>query len=466
MGSFTLADQRNYIRKLANKIKTPVLVDKVMASPPIVTLTTVPIITSPLSWPSVYGNIASSAFTFLRAGAQIINGGSFPDYNFIKFQHITSASGVKDPTSYCVSIIHHGSELEFSGKGSGGTMRVKVDGEYISLTPITFTNNGSQYRYYIPFGSVAKRRVDFECYNVPFGGFYTAQTDTIIPAPIDSPRVIIMGDSFLGAAGYRDSFSNYLGWPDVWASGVGSTGILATNNGTKYKYRERILTDVVPFNPDIVIFPGSINDNIYTGAQIADELKYLINLVRSYIPNCLICATSPLSNGGVAKTTINMWDQHEQIKTVIESNGGLFLSMLELPLPINYTLGQITLSANASAGASTITAALSGTDNKITGTYKFPDKSRFRVKSYTGTGPYTMTLDSPLLTAQSSGVVATQVGDSMWTGIGKVGATTGYGNSDILVQNDGTHPSDPSGYTMIGTTMAMLLLNQISRFLI
>jgi hypothetical protein len=53
----------------------------------------------------------------------------------------------------------------------------------------------------------------------------------------------------------------------------------------------------------------------------------------------------------------------------------------------------------------------------------------------------------------------TEVGASLWTGAGHVGATTGEGNSDLIVGPDNVHPSQ-AGHDTIGLALA----TQIARY--
>jgi lysophospholipase L1-like esterase len=470
--SIELAGNSNNI-VIPKKIVVPPrpLYRKVMASPPTTTLTTAATIASPLYWQiqtissgNAKSKIGGSFFSIEGAGSPIQYGATNPDFNYIKFQPVTVNGSTKQSNTYKIRFYHYGDAIEIVAKGTGGVIAVKIDGEYLSLTNQTITNNGSMYYYYIPFGSVKERLVELICYSVPFWSVVTAQTDTITPSPKVGPRCIMIGDSFAEGAGsaqtnsYPNIFADALGWTDVWQSGLGSTGFLA-NGSTKYTYRDRVIPDVISRNPDMVVFQGSVNDISYTGAQIEAEARLLFTQVRNALPNCLIVATSPLWYKGVATVTINSWDQCAALKRVVEEFGGVFLNLLEIPLPDCVIPNTLTLAANAAQAATSISID-SATIPSMGSTYKFPDGSRFRAKAISGTGPYTITIDSGLLTAQTSGTIATQVGDSLWTGVGKVGSTTGFGNCDVLVSSDGTHPS-VAGHEAIGMTMAKLLIDAI-----
>jgi lysophospholipase L1-like esterase len=460
---------------IPKKVAAPsrILYKKVMASPPTTTLTTAATIATPLSWLFITissGNakqkVGPSFVGIEGTGTPVQNGAIYPDYYCLKFRPVSVNETTFQSNSYRVSFFHYGSAIEINAKGVGGVIFVKIDGEYIAITPQSITNNGSLYYYYINFGSTKERLIELVCYNTPLIGLLTSQTDTITPAPTIGPRCIIIGDSFAEGSGsnqvdsYPRILGEALGWTDVWQSGLGSTGFLA-NGSTKYTYRDRVIPDVISRNPDMVVFQGSVNDNSYTGTQIEAEARLLFAQVRNALPNCLIVATSPLWYKGVSSVTINAWDQCAALKRVVEEFGGVFLNLLEIPLPDSVVPNTLTLAANAAQAATSISID-SATIPSMGSTYKFPDGSRFRAKTIAGTGPYTITIDSGLLTAQTSGTIATQVGDSLWTGVGKVGSTTGFGNCDVFVSSDGTHPS-VAGHEAIGLTMAKLLIEEIGQ---
>lgn len=443
---------------------------KAMTSPPSTTLTTSLTIASPLKWPAT--TVSSDGlsvkslvdFAIFRTNNIGIVGASYPNHFFTSFSGATQSLGNVVTGTTQISFYHRGDDLEIFMKGNGGIFVVKINGEYISLTPTTLANDGGLYYYYIPFGSTALRQIDLIAYGVNFGGVYTSQTDTIYPAEQVGLKTIIVGDSFCEGSqsnqtdAYPIIFSEYLGWNNVTKSGIGATGFLADYSGTRYTYRGRVQPDVIDFAPDVVIFQGSINDSGYTGAQIRTEADLLFAQVKTALPNCIVCATSPFWNGGVSKVSINSWNQKVQLQESVESFGGLFLDLLEAPLPGAYTTTTLTLGASASIGATSIT---SSTEPGVNCTYAFTDGERVRVKAVTGWAPsYTITLDGPLIAAKSNGAVATQKGGSLWTGTGNANAPTGYGNSDVLVSTDTTHPS-VAGHYAIGTALASRFIEKL-----
>lgn len=444
---------------------------RVMAAPPAVTLTTSATIASPIQWPSVTptgsgttSRVAGSSFSLARAGGPVINGTDYPNYVYVRYTNINYGGGTLNSNVYMASILHDGSAIEFSVKGLTGAILCKVDDEFITLTALSVPNDGGLYYYYIPFGSVKKRRIDFICYNSPFGGVYTAATDSVEPAPLRGPRCIIVGDSFTEGTGssnvdsWPNIFAEAMGWDDVWPSGVGATGYLATN-GAKVKFRDRFATDVALADPDMVMFAGGIND--YSGfstAALQAEAAALFALARASCPDAVLVALAPFWRGGASTMPLLLLAAKDAIQTEIERVGGIFLDPLELPLPLNYVPQTTTLSANINAAVTSLTVA---NPPVLRGTYEFANGERYRVKATAGTGPYTVTTDTAIIGAHTSGEAITQVGDCFWTGSGKVGATTGFGNCDLYVGSDGTHPS-AAGHIALGQVVASLLIDELT----
>jgi hypothetical protein len=112
-----------------------------------------------------------------------------------------------------------------------------------------------------------------------------------------------------------------------------------------------------------------------------------------------------------------------------------------------------TLAAGSGAGASSISTVAPIAPRSVIQI----GLDRAEVKTISGGGPYTLTLDGTLTSAHGNGSTVTQVGAGLWTGTGHVGATSGYGNSDLIVSSDSTHPTQ-EGHDIIGSTLAAMLM--------
>jgi lysophospholipase L1-like esterase len=362
------------------------------------------------------------------------------------------------------SFYHYGSDFEYRLHGSGGNLWCRVDGEYVTLTGQTILSDGNIYYYYIDFGSVALRKIEVFSTTPSYNGIYTKQTDSIYPAELNGPRCIVLGDSFAEGTGgngincYIQQFADALGWNDVWQSGSGATGFLANNADTYNTYRQRLVLDVIAYNPEIVILQGSINDGLFSASAVGAEVAITLAQLKSALPDCIILVTSSLQNWGAGKIPVVAWDIKDATKAATLAIGGYFLDVLEMPLPHQFVPNTFALSASASISSTTLTVAAGLPIPVAGGTYKFTNNCHCRIKSFAGTGPYTVTLDSSLQSAQASGAIATQVGNCLWTGTGNSGAPTGFGNSDIYVAADTTHPT-AAGHQAIGIALASALIN-------
>jgi len=437
---------------------------KVMASPPTVALNPTATITTPLLWPAkqnISGNttaiLGNPAFTVYGSDTPALLGTTYPQYLFMRYL-----------TQFVVSFMHTGSAFEYLCEGLvGGALLARVDGEFVSLTPqITPSDGGLKY-WFFDFGSVGTRRIDIFCSGFcGFGGINTAQTDSITPVNELSPKVVIVGDSFTYGTSsdlinnWAKVFGHAMGWTDVYINGRGGTGFVATNSGADVNYFDRIGASVVARNPDVVIFQGSINDATASPVAVREQAKKCFEKVSADLPSCLIVATSPMATGGVNKVGLNAWGQRIAIKEEVEKVGGIFIDLLEIPSNNISTIESITCRGGAAINATTI--PLEPGVSAIPGvTYSWGNGYRTRCKTYAphGTTP-SMTIDAGVQGAISADDTGVAVGGSLWTGTGRVGATTGFGNSDIIVYSDASHPT-PDGHLAIGTEIANQLIGKL-----
>jgi lysophospholipase L1-like esterase len=305
----------------------------------------------------------------------------------------------------------------------------------------------------------------------PSAGVVTGPTDSIWKAQQTGPRCIVLGDSFTdgtGAAGGASTnwvrrFASMMGWGDTWARGLGGTGYLNPGTGGRVKFRDRVQADVIAYNPDVVVVEGGINDaGTYTAAAIGAEALALFQQIRSGLPNALLVVLSPMWRNGVETFPSYLLPVRDAIKAAaVQVSGSVFLDVLEMPLDSAYST---TLAAGSAVNATTISTAATPTVRTTieigTGT---ANVERRVVTAVSGGGPYSVTV-AALGNTHASGDTVTLVGPALWTGTGRSGATTGAGNSDLLVGgSDGTDPTHPTqaGHDMIGSLVARLLAAQL-----
>jgi lysophospholipase L1-like esterase len=448
---------------------------KVMATPPTVTTSTAATnMTSPFFRPAASGNgsynlgvVPTDCFTYTRGTVNPAFTGTGVGFGNVTVSNTPSYGAA----SFGVSFMHDGATLELVLGGNGNSYLMKVDGEYVTLTPKTVAASGTQWDQYA-FGSTARRRIDIIGYNIAFNGVNIGGTDSLDPAPVRGPRCIILGDSFTAIQpnGFTTCFADAMGWDDVWASGVGGTGYLATNGGAAPTFRQRVQNDVISYAPEVVIIPGSVNDDGLTAAAVGAEAALLYAQLKAALPNALICA-APTAKGGVNAWNANKLAIKAALKAAAQAAGVLWLDLLEMPISFTGAQPASTVYQAASAAATSInvlgTAAKAGYPQPG-GTIEIGSGAtleRINVKTAVFGGSFnaganyyfTLTFDGALQYAHAAGETWTQVGSPLWTGHGKVGSTIGYGNSDLYVLADGTHPTDAGG-TAIGQALAELFI--------
>lgn len=434
---------------------------KVMSSPPTIgALTAATAIVSPQyfythSGPSTPDGINTSFFTTSIGPSWKLLGSTFPNYNYVDPSVLatTGAGSAVIRTEFDVDC----TAFEVMCKGNAGNVRIWVDGELVSATPTTMPNDGAFKFIPITFASKAVRRITLDWYNPAFGGVVIGPTDTVYPAAVNRPKVLMIGDSFIEGSGSNNvdglvpTLGASLGW-DIWAAGQGGSGYVNPGPYTG-KYSTRIpFYSSIAF--DAVVVSGGINDAQTTyQATLAAEAASLFATIKSTWPTAVWIATSPLYNKGAAGLTTLYLDTYNTIKTAAATAGFAFADVVEFSNTSNsVSLPSGTLSSSASLGATSLSVNFRppiGTTVEI-GSGSVTE--RRVVTNTSGGGPYTLTVAATTF-AHSAGETVRQVGGSLLTGTGRVGATTGTGNCDLYVSTDGTHPS-VAGHYAFGRALA------------
>lgn len=457
-------------------------VQAVMATPPTVAIST----TNPLAAGQQFtpyfnsnstggaGSIDLSFCSISRCGNPIIGGTTSPNFDFVRFETVSATPG---GASYAggntvqVGVMFTGLQIVLLCKGLATNITAKVNDQYVSLTPTAVPANGTLNYYSLTFATAVPRRIDFIADNIfdsfYFGGFFIGLTDTLYPAQVRGPRIMVYGDSVTTgtgsgstALGFAGVLAEYLGWDDVWQSGIGGTGLIATGGGSYCNYVTRAVTDIYPFAPDEVIIQGFFNDNNSPLAQVQAALVTLIAGINANLPATRVTVFGPYiqtgsgAHGGTAGTT-GFNAQRAAAKAAVASFNSPNVNYIDPssgPAPV--IPQQPTLTNSPAANATTFT-----TDTFLSPgtTYQFPDGSRCFVLSRSG---FTATVDR-VTNAQTSGTVITQVGNCYLRGTGKVGTTTGVGNADLLVSSDGIHPS-PAGHLALGLLLGEAYAAQLN----
>jgi lysophospholipase L1-like esterase len=444
----------------------PSTVDQVMATAPTVgALATATAITNALWWPSVEsGMVATDRFTYIGGGSFTAVGTTFPDYHVVRANSLTSTNSATAPFS--VEFWFDGTTLEINTKG-GGRIVTRVDDQLVSASPVVAPVDGTIKYLPLTFATRAWRRITVESNGVYFGGVRTGPNDTILPVEVRGPRCVVIGDSFTEGTGsdaasmsWPHRMGRLLGWRDLWRSGVGGTGYLNPGSAGRVKFRDRLVNDVIAHAPDVVVWAGGINDYAtYTASQIEAEAAACFQAVADALPGVVQIAVSPFWRGGPETFPATLLEARDAIRAAAVAKNVSFIDVLEIPLSAAPVAGVLTSAiANAATSFTSDVAFARGTAVEI-GAASGTERIRRLVTGVSGAGPYTHTVTGGM-TPFASGLGVRQVGRPLWSGSGRVGATTGSGNSDLIVSSDGTHPSQV-GHEAIGTEVATQIASAV-----
>jgi len=461
-------------KNLVNLLPDSLKVNKVMATPPTVNLVTgsdTSDIVSPIKYQfNTTTEVVGSNFCSLAmAQNPVLLDAASPKNLYSKFNSQYAANGYEF-RKINVAVKHTGQVISFHGytlldaATAKSSYVVKVDGEFISLTPTVISPVDTQFVLNLDFGSVAERKIEFISYYCALGGISTAATDTLIRAELMGPEICFLGDSLVeGAYGdrlvgdYVAAFSQSLGYDKVSPRGFGGSRIAAGTGN----YISRIPVDIDPYPFDVIIVQLSVNETGLT--TLNSDLRNLLTQLRASKPKALLGVTAPMLRGGCNMVTTAWWNAIYACQDVVENEfDGFFLNHYEQPLADGSPVQTLTLRSFAAQAAATIGTT---TIPSIGACFKFADNTHIRVKSVSGSEPtVTVTLDSVLQTSQASGNVATEVGHALHTGTGYLGATTGWGNGDNYIYSDFKHYV-ALGHAAMGRCLAALYVHELkSRF--
>ncbi|WP_164931238.1 SGNH/GDSL hydrolase family protein [Erythrobacter sp. HKB08] len=436
----------------------------------------------PRAWFAGSGNVSypiasqptGAHFTFAR-GLPDTTG---PTLGFRSAATVTSdLAGPRVPASQQFSFYHDGAAIELHFQNNSKGVLVKIDGQYLSLDPIT--TDGEQY-IRIDFASRDVRRIDLVSYKSAFAGVWTGTGDGIWAAPARGPRAICMGDSFTTAAptGWTNWFADAMGWDDVWTSGIGGTGYVANASGLSPNWNERLEADVIAYRPEVVFLFGSVNDMSYGPQAVGAGVRSLVSRLRKALPDCVV-AGGMNTAFGVEAWPSESWDVLDAAKAAFTEAGGAWMSLLEMPMefsgPAVGNAGMLmdNLAAGRAGNTGTPTAVDASAGFRVNTSSSTPDTNlRIGATVEIGSGATRERVvvtavglsggkqiygfDGALRYAHAAGEPVREVGPAYITGRGTSVAPSGWGTGDIYVGDDGYHPND-HGHRMIGMLNASML---------
>lgn len=367
-----------------------------------------------------------------------------------------------------LSFLMTGSEFAFKVRaiaGYGSELLIKVDDEFLSLTPTVIPDTNTINYVSVDFGSSKTRRVDIIGYKILFGGVSVSLQDTLVAAERRGPKTFLIGDSFSDGSGneigpslsYPTYIQEYLGIDDLTLSGVGGTGVLRGDSGkANYQFRfQRDIVDLLPVDEvSIVLISLSINDNPYTVGELEAGVQSLIDMLEASGKPFRLFVSSPTIADGAGLMPEIIYKHNTAIRSLVESAGYSYIDEINMPIGV-ISAHVTTVKEVVSANAKTI----STTENLIAGcNYEFEDGTPFFVRS-TDTVTRTAVVDN-ILNAQDNGSVVTLVGSTYLTGNGKVNFPNGWGNCDFAVSADSLHPTN-FGHKLKGLNLSNLLVKSV-----
>ncbi|MCA3186851.1 SGNH/GDSL hydrolase family protein [Cupriavidus sp.] len=276
----------------------------VMASPPIITCGTA-------NMPSTIANstLIAPDNPALRYNGTLVQAGPLhPDNTLVRNIAVNYGGLGRGSNVLHIDFVTDAPVFEILVKGNVeiSAHRILVDGAYAATTPVSYPDDGNLYLTRVDFqGERKARHIRIETNDMRFGGIRVGQGDTVSAAPAQgNVRAIALGDSVTeGMSGHGYSFENYatrlgyeMGWKDMYVSGVGSTGYLAAPS-TKLKLRDRLATDVYPFNPHVILIAAGINDAPFPPDALQAEAALLFDDIKAKLPNTIVFVLGPWSPG-------------------------------------------------------------------------------------------------------------------------------------------------------------------------
>ena len=218
--------------------------------------------------------------------------------------------------------------------------------QYQSITGTLHPTDNVKYFDLVSLGAPGNYSIKLEFqWNTTFYGIGINEDPKYLTQPqVDKPlNVMIIGDSwtypiitdslpFAPWDGYPLALSWLTGW-NVMAAGVPGQGYLQRASGETY--RERVIRDVAPQDPDVVIFTGSPNDHCqncsFSDKEIAIEAGNDIQLLAKAYPRALVVLCSPFTSSP---------SQNSEMKAVAQSLGIPYIDFAKINLFTQANNGQ------------------------------------------------------------------------------------------------------------------------------
>ena len=262
------------------------------------------------------------------------------------FQVAYGITGAYAQLPYRVEFDTDASQFAISTLGTGGQYRLRVNGEYIALPASQGpSSDGNFYWLTVSFPTSERRATRMESLGQAFGGIALQAADHVYgPANPLGPRCIVLGDSYTeGLLCYAQRLADLMGW-EVWSSGVGGTGYLNPGAPGRVKFRDRVQSDVIDQNPDIVLVAGGLNDGSYDPQAVQAEAEALYSTILTNLPSTKLVVIGPWWPRGNPPQFI--LDTRDAIKSAAASQGLYFIDPIVSTNVEQVNVGWITGTGN------------------------------------------------------------------------------------------------------------------------
>lgn len=415
---------------------------------------------------------------YLYLGGPFTRGDNYPRYLGVSVGEYPNGSRQTSSTPVSIEFTLDTSdatgrfEIEYIANGVGYRLLVKSPNgawQATTMTAIkTVPANGSMYRDLFTLGApgVYQLRLEFGG-SIQFNGIRTLPTDGVRAARHKKLRYIVVGDSFteptivgpgpiFNQNGWVQQLAHLTGY-DMWSAGAGGTGYMGVpenNLFNRVKFSERLRRDILSNKADGVIFAGGINDMGFDVDAVYSEACKCFAEVRDDGRDLVVL--SPFWPRNAESFPYSAWQHYDAIKKAAEEYQAQFIDLLDLGVPDYIGEFETTVSSAYNNGShlyvrdipSFFKSATAGTDHWFIRVGSGNNQGVVEVTSIggaTGSGPYDLSLKTPLLSSFPAGTKAKVCGHSYMTGTGGVYDPKNDGNADRytgqLSPLDTTHPT-------------------------
>lgn len=376
--------------------------------------------------------------------------------------------------------------FEYIVKGNGGRSRVLVKNdagvyEYQSVSGTTIANDGNVYKILVTLGTAGVYDIRIETYLTFFLGILIPPASTVTATPRRAKRVIVIGNSWveptvvdpgaiIGGFGWPQMLGYITGY-EFWSAGSGQTDYIAPGSGGRVKLRDRLAQDILIHDADEFWFVGGQNDLAFGSdasyTNVRTELELCIAATKSAKPSAKIRVMSPFPVSGPQYYNSGLLPLNDAIRLGAQNAGVEFYDLLDLGKTIWEDAGWETTAIAASTGTTLQLADVpqwykGGSLPIATGDLwiaLWSSSTNRVIRRCSGDvttvpGGYQVAMD--LAATVSAGTRVTLGSPGMFSGNGRVGATNGTGDADVMIGTDGSHATF-AGHRQVALTVAGLI---------